>query len=55
MLCFTLADKLAAALVVEIMRPPDLPKPATCRASETLNAAIIPYPEKKTKKRRRRK
>ena len=51
MLCFTLSDKLAAALVVENMRPPDtLAKPATCRASDTLRAMVPDRPRKKTKK-----
>lgn len=53
MLCFTLADKLATALVVENMRPPDpLAKPATCRARETLNAAIVPNLVKEKKRRK---
>lgn len=46
MLCFTLADKLATALVVEnIMRPP-APDPLAKPASETLNAAIFSQTQK---------
>ncbi len=46
MLCFTLADKLATALVVEnIMRPPAT-DPLAKLASETLNAAMISQTQK---------